>query len=218
MQGKILSVASTSSQGAILGDDGVQYTFTPFGWRDSTVVAAPGMVVDFEIRGSHAVGIYPLPGASPSYVNPVQPPVPVQPPSPPQTIPSQRFPTATPVSEQSSAQRTNGYPQSTAPVKQASRSGALIKTLAAVIVVGVIGVGAYLYFQQARSDEEIALEVAKEWSSSSIDDISELAMGLLVGNAPIVTQIGGAYWLIRSATKLLGVTRRHGVRARANAT
>ena len=191
MKGSILSVASTSSQGVILGDDGVQYTFTPFGWRDSTVAPAPGMAVDFEVRGSHAVGIYPLPGASPSYVNPAQAQPPAQAPSAPQPIPAQQFPTATPVSQPSGAQGRNGYPQSAAPVEQASRSGALIMTLAAVIVVGVIGVGAYLYFQQARSDEEIALEVARDWSSSGIDDISELAMGLLVGNAPIVTQIGG---------------------------
>ena len=191
MQGQIVSVASTSNQGAIQGDDGVQYTYTPFGWRDSTVGATPGLRVDFDVRGSHAVGIYPLPGASPSYVNPVQPPAPTQPPSAPQTFPTQQFPTASPAPHQSGPQRTNGYPRNTVPVEQASRSGALIKTMVAVIVVGVIGVGAYLHFQQARSDEEIALEVAKEWSSSSIDDISELAMGLLVGNAPIVTQIGG---------------------------
>ena len=191
MKGTILSVASTSSQGVILGDDGVQYTYTPFGWRDSTVAPAPGMAVDFEVRGSHAVGIYPLPGASPSYVNPAQAQPPAQAPSAPQPIPAQQFPTATPVPQPSGAQRTNGHSQSTAPVEQASRSGALIKTLVAIVVVGAIGVGAFLFFQQARSDEEIALEVARDWSSSSIDDISELAMGLLVGNAPIVTQIGG---------------------------
>ena len=95
MKGSILSVASTSSQGVILGDDGVQYSFTPFGWRDSTVSAAPGMVVDFEIRGSHAVGIYSIPGqtplvqppsAGPATPSPVAPQQPVQsPPSGPAT-------------------------------------------------------------------------------------------------------------------------------------
>ena len=90
MKGSILSLATTSSQGVILGDDGVQYTFTPFGWRDSTVSAAPGMVVDFEIRGSHAVGIYSIPGqtplvqpppSGPATPSPVAPQQPVQPPT-----------------------------------------------------------------------------------------------------------------------------------------
>ena len=186
MKGTILSAASASSQGVIQGEDGIQYTFTPFGWRDSTVAPAPGMAVDFEVRGSHAVGIYPLPGAAPTtYVSP-----PAQPPAP-QPIPPQQFPPPTPVPQPYAGQERNGHPKSTAPAEQAWWSGTLFRTLAAIVVVGVIGVAAYLYFQQARSDEDIALEVAREWSSSSIDDISELAMGLLVGNAPIVTQIGG---------------------------
>ncbi len=49
-----------------------------------------------------------------------------------------------------------------------------------------------MLLQDRRSDEEIATAVAREWSDSSIDDISELAVGLLVGNAPIVTQMGGS--------------------------
>ena len=191
MKGTILSAASTSSQGVIQGDDGMQYTFTPFGWRDSTVAPTPGMAVDFEVRGSHAVGIYPLPGASPSFANPVQPPAPVPSPSAPQTVPPQQFPTPTPVPHSPGGRERNGHPKNTPPAEQAWWSGALFRTLVAIVILGIIGAGAYLYFQQARSDEDIALEVAREWSSSSIDDISELAMGLLVGNAPIVTQIGG---------------------------
>ena len=251
MQGQILSVASTNSQGAIQGDDGVQYSFTPFGWRDSTVVAAPGMAVDFEVRGSHAVGIYPLPGSAPpvattlslqgsilrearsdspgaiigdngiqytftlgGWGNPSARAVPgtradfkaqgslasdvypiqgaaYTPPTTFASPPPQQPSTAPPVPAQSGGQRTAGHPQSAAPAAQPSRSGILIGALIAIVVLGVIGAGAYLFFQQARSDEEIALEVARDWSSSGIDDISELAMGLLVGNAPIVTQIGG---------------------------
>ena len=190
MKGTILSAASASSQGVIQGDDGVQYTFTPFGWRDSTVAPAPGMAVDFEVRGSHAVGIYPLPGAAPPFAPPAAQP-PSQFPSAPQPIPSQQFPTPTPVPQPSGGQERNGHPKGSTPAEQAWWSGALFKTLAAIVLLGAIGAGAYLYFQEARSDEEIALEVAQEWSSSSIDDISELAMGLLVGNAPIVTQVGG---------------------------
>ena len=84
MKGTILSVASASGQGLILGDDGERYTYTALGWRDSTVGAASGMVVDFEVRGSHAVGIYPLPGQTPPVQppssGPVTPQQPVQPP------------------------------------------------------------------------------------------------------------------------------------------
>ena len=106
MQGTILNVASQSNQGIILGDDGIHYTYTTFGWRNTTVAATPGMKVDFDVRGSHAVGIYQLPGAAPpsytnpavpqsslqplpqqpGYVNPSQPAAPAQPP-PPQAPP-----------------------------------------------------------------------------------------------------------------------------------
>lgn len=106
MQGTILNVASQSNQGIILGDDGIHYTYTTFGWRNTTVAATLGMKVDFDVRGSHAVGIYQLPGAAPpsytnpavpqsslqplpqqpSYVNPSQPAAPAQPP-PPQVPP-----------------------------------------------------------------------------------------------------------------------------------
>lgn len=71
MQGTILSIASQSNQGVIIGDDGNQYTYTVLGWRDSAMSATPGMKVDFDVRGSHAVAIYPLPGTTPSpYANP----------------------------------------------------------------------------------------------------------------------------------------------------
>lgn len=97
MQGTILSIASQSSQGLILGDDGIQYTYTYLGWRDTTVGALPGMKVDFDIRGSHAVGIYPLPGAAPSaQFSPGPPAGSFQPPPP--TFPGggARPPAATP--------------------------------------------------------------------------------------------------------------------------
>ena len=64
MQGTILSTGR--AQGIILADDGVRYSFTPAGWRDPGVVPEVGMRVDFEARGSHAVGLYPLPGSPPS--------------------------------------------------------------------------------------------------------------------------------------------------------
>ena len=58
------------------------------------------------------------------------------------------------------------------------------------IVVSVVV--AFFLLQDQRTDEQIAEAVAREWSSSSIDDISELTVGFLVGNAPVVTQIGGS--------------------------
>ncbi len=77
MQGTILSIASRSNQGIILGDDGVRYTYTTFGWRDSTAADVQGLRVDFDARGSHALGIYPLPGAVLSpYANPAVAPGP----------------------------------------------------------------------------------------------------------------------------------------------
>ena len=63
MQGVIVSAGS--AQGLILGDDGARYTFTPLGWSDSSAGPAVGMRVEFEARGSHAVGIVPIPGATP---------------------------------------------------------------------------------------------------------------------------------------------------------
>ena len=73
MQGVILSTGR--AQGLILGDDGVRYTFTPLGWRASSVSPEVGMRVDFEACGSHAEGIYPISdAASTQSVMPVVPP------------------------------------------------------------------------------------------------------------------------------------------------
>ena len=60
-----MSVAGQGGQGVIIGDDGARYTYTPMGWRDPGSSAFSGMKVDFEIRGAHAVGVYPLPGQMP---------------------------------------------------------------------------------------------------------------------------------------------------------
>ena len=93
MKGTVQDVAPQGGQGLILGDDGVRYTYTPLGWRDSTVSAAPGMSVDFEARGSHAVGIYPMPGQTPmsGQIPPVQPPS-YGSPTPGHTMPQQPVP------------------------------------------------------------------------------------------------------------------------------
>ena len=98
MQGSILSMPSASNQGIILGDDGIRYTFTALGWRDQTVKAVPGMKVNFDLRGTHAVGVYPLaplPGAAaPSYANPNPAPPTFRP--PPQVNPNPVPPTFRP--------------------------------------------------------------------------------------------------------------------------
>ena len=91
MQGVILSAGT--AQGLILGDDGARYTFTPLGWRDDGASPQPGMRVDFEVRGSHAVGIYPVPGGAPAPSS--APGVPPDLPSHPATTPS-HFPPARP--------------------------------------------------------------------------------------------------------------------------
>ena len=83
MQGSILNVAGPGGQGLILGEDGTRYNYTTLGWRDSSVNAFPGMKVDFEVRGNHAVGVFPLLG---------QPPPPPAPPVPPTPVVGARYP------------------------------------------------------------------------------------------------------------------------------
>ena len=58
MQGVILNVGR--AQSLILGDDGQRYAFTPTGWGRDDVQPQIGMRVDFEVRGSEAVDVYPI--------------------------------------------------------------------------------------------------------------------------------------------------------------
>ena len=85
-----------------------------------------------------------------------------------------------------------GVPSAAAPQlpAQRSRTKLFIAVAAAFMAVGILAVGAFWFLQQPRSDEEIAAQVAREWTESSIDDISEMVMGLIVGNAPIVADLG----------------------------
>ena len=62
MQGYILITGSDRS--LILGDDGVRYKFSSLEWQSDDVQPEAGMRVDFEVRGSDAADIYPIPGAS----------------------------------------------------------------------------------------------------------------------------------------------------------
>ena len=62
MQGQILTTDSTRN--IILGDDGVRYTFISHDWQSEDKEPEVGMRVDFEVQGSEAVDIYPIPGAA----------------------------------------------------------------------------------------------------------------------------------------------------------
>ena len=63
MQGYILSTEADRS--FIAGDDGVRYKYTSLEWQSVEIEPEVGMRVDFEVRGSDAANIYPIPGASP---------------------------------------------------------------------------------------------------------------------------------------------------------
>lgn len=110
MQGTILSVASPNGKGLILSDNGERYTYALADWRNLVLSASPGMRVDFEVSGSLAMSVYPLPEAAPppaqpssaapggAQVHSPQPPTrpssavpggnPVPPPSPPASVTS----------------------------------------------------------------------------------------------------------------------------------
>ena len=57
MQGTILNFSIQSNEGIITGDDGTRYTFIGAEWGE-TSLPTRGMRVDFDVRGSVAVGIY----------------------------------------------------------------------------------------------------------------------------------------------------------------
>lgn len=61
MQGYILTTAGDRS--VILGDDDMHYTFTPSEWQSEDTSPEVGTRVDFEVEGSEATDIFPIPGA-----------------------------------------------------------------------------------------------------------------------------------------------------------
>ena len=101
MQGVILSAGTT--QGLILGDDGVRYTFTPSGSPNQSARLDAGMRVDFEPSGSQAMGTRIVPSAAPA------PPA-APPPPPPQVGPQE--PPPQPPSSSSFATGRHGAPGS----------------------------------------------------------------------------------------------------------
>ena len=128
MQGAILSVGS--AQSLILGDDGTRYTFTPLGWQNQDTIPAVGMRVDFEVRGAHAVGIYPIPVVAPTIAAP--------PPYAPPTQPAAAFRT-------SSSPRPYSIPQTKKKFEMEAWHGMIaggaalaILVLAAIVVLGIL--------------------------------------------------------------------------------
>ena len=57
MQGQILDYSIQTNEGVISGEDGSRYTFAGSEWNDGTPPTR-GMRVDFEVRGTDAVGVY----------------------------------------------------------------------------------------------------------------------------------------------------------------
>ena len=184
LQGAILSLSGVGYAGVIAGDDGIQYTLTPGDWGDRSIRPTVGMRVNFVAHGTLATEVYPVHTAA--HASPIGSP-PTTPYS--QSPATERAPTSpeTPSAAPSPAQ----YSPST-PAAARSRSKMLTGVLVAAVLIGVAAVGIFFLLQERMSDEEIAAEVAREWSGSSIDEASEVVMGLLVGNIPVVTQIGGA--------------------------
>lgn len=62
MKGRVLGFTPVSGTGTITGSDDKRYGFSQAEWRSDTPIAA-GAAVDFELRGSEAIGIYPVAGA-----------------------------------------------------------------------------------------------------------------------------------------------------------
>ena len=163
MQGNILSAGS--AQGIILGDDGVRYTFTPAGWRDPNISPQVGMRVDFEVRGSHAVGLYPVSGSAPPSSPAPAPGVPSQPPPhaavAPPTVSSIQ-PTGAPTPVPSSQQ---GAPPVQPPPPERRRFGSRWWhwTLAGVgvVVVALVVVGAFFLELFGSSGPPEGREIAR---------------------------------------------------------
>ena len=64
MQGVILSAGR--ARALILGDDGVRYVFTLEEWQGGDMEPEAGLRVDFEVRGSDALDIFPILGVGSS--------------------------------------------------------------------------------------------------------------------------------------------------------
>ena len=66
------------------------------------------------------------------------------------------------------------------------------KVLLVLVVLGAIGVGAYLWYNMdRRSDEQIAMEVTREWTVASVDNISNTVAGLVVAAVPGLSLMPG---------------------------
>ena len=62
MRGQVLGVDTRTGDGIVAGEDGHRYAFRPLDWA-SRGDPAVGLYVDFEVEGSRALSIFPVPTA-----------------------------------------------------------------------------------------------------------------------------------------------------------
>ena len=179
MQGVILSAGRARS--LILGDDGNRYAFTLEEWQGADAAPEAGMRVDFEVRGSDAVDIFPIPSSSPT--PPVQPSA-APPPEPP--------------AEQGASPAQPTPP----PAKNGSGMKWLLWVLAgggALVVLGIVGALALGVFGSSAPPvgEEIARHTHEGRTYVLVEYGDELAIFSASSGAP-VTQRNLAEAILRS--------------------
>ena len=147
MQGTVLSAGSDYN--LILGDDGIRYSWVTEAWKNGDMIPEVGVRVDFEVRDSQALEIYPLPSELPP--SPAPPP-----PVPPtdSTAPTGQAPdeaTAESVVEDPAESSREVLDGEGGPGKLSSFYGVVQKWIGglAVIIIGIVFV-AFSFF--ARTD------------------------------------------------------------------
>ena len=58
MKGRVLDYEVQSNSGVISGDDGGRYAFSGSDWK-AVVAPRKGMAVDYDVKGTNAIGVYP---------------------------------------------------------------------------------------------------------------------------------------------------------------
>ena len=139
MQGSVLSTGHTNC--LVLGDDGVRYTFASQEWR-GTSPPQVGTRVQFQLRGSVAVDVYPLLESSPQQYA-VPPNVPPQQAAPPPPMPT---------AESSFGQQT--APSGPATTQPTGLPWLLIGSIAGVALVFIAAAFALGMFIASNSPDE----------------------------------------------------------------
>lgn len=139
MQGQILSASVTGNQGVILGDDGVQYSFTATDWRDNSARAASGMRVDFSGQGFFATEIRPTHSVNYAVS------------APPNPVPSMSSPPVSPTTSNASARPQTGYIPPAAPNIPGEKKSKVVVGLL-YIFLGPIGSLISFFYIGVRTD------------------------------------------------------------------